>query len=953
MREGKKFGRKIREQTTEPRMGDVVLKSDFLSGKMGKSERAQKLRQASKYLMAIAEQPRDTKPYDFLAANLLLPSLQENMTTEILMLLSCCLADIFRIYAPEMPYQTKQIKEVQDIWFQALEKGLKSSKSNLFKSTLYLLEGLAKTRSLLVVFKYYSSSFQDFLQLVFKSAHHIPEQSQAIIYLVDIMSRCLESLTLWNSWLVHILLPLSPYGKSEKPSSFKLAISILDRCHETLLEPVQAILVELLDFNQMKEEEHPFYSLRGHVFDIIWELEQLPNHYTIDIIPLLEKSLLYEGIQERMGVVQLLCEMFADKNHLRVNEYHALFSTFLLRYNDKSPRIRCIMSEFAVRFMATFPDLYQNRNYGLEKELLRSLEDSSEEVRSSTVSWLCQSLSAHPQLLSIAGPLLVKMEERLIDKKTDVCITTVKGLANVFMATLRSMDLVEDRDEEEDIPEEVEWIPSAIIGAYSGANHATKHAIEHVVQRVFVLQDLTVEDRAYAIIDLVSACTDSGLQAFIDILASKRIFMDAFKEVYQWNQKKKLNLEEEAQLVEQENILLKQIPGSLETLRKIMSQKALGKHLMVLCDHKSTFPEVVGSLQVIEEALCGQDTHKEGIRKKVDMIEYVVERLANLLTSCDTFALVFNHLLELGINDDGYNAMLRFVRAIGKIYPHHMHQSLPSIVPLLSMEDRNLVKLGLYLLSSAQETQFSLKAKDTKSLRQALKKLVVDVEGDEQIGKRAAKLMNHYNTKTEVAQTMDRLDSYLIRDQKTYRYALTVLTQFPVQSAATLDFCVSVLEDETVEFDLSPLTILVQYVLQTEEAVVMQNTPVLKIMFQTMKHILQRQVGKDKDMVYTVQYLRQLTHLSYLLYIPLYESCRKLALEIIENQHHRKTPTKRKSMSPSPLNKQRKVNDEDEEFVVPITTPSGTRKSLPRSAKGSRDENARPPKRRKLNYEQA
>lgn len=66
------------------------------------------------------EQEEDTTSYEPLALHLLEPFLFKHSSKDVRLLVGCCLADVFRIFAPEAPYRTgEQLK----VWIFQMFRG--------------------------------------------------------------------------------------------------------------------------------------------------------------------------------------------------------------------------------------------------------------------------------------------------------------------------------------------------------------------------------------------------------------------------------------------------------------------------------------------------------------------------------------------------------------------------------------------------------------------------------------------------------------------------------------------------------------------------------------------------------------------------------------------------------------------------------------------------------------
>lgn len=87
------------------------------------------------------------KKYGELALFLATEFFMENSSKDIQLLTACCVADVFRIFAPDAPYT--EAENLRDIFLFIITqlKGLDDTEAPNFKRHFYLLENLAWVKS--------------------------------------------------------------------------------------------------------------------------------------------------------------------------------------------------------------------------------------------------------------------------------------------------------------------------------------------------------------------------------------------------------------------------------------------------------------------------------------------------------------------------------------------------------------------------------------------------------------------------------------------------------------------------------------------------------------------------------------------------------------------------------------------------------------------------------------
>ncbi|CAB1458213.1 unnamed protein product [Pleuronectes platessa] len=112
-----------------------------ISDKISKEEMVRRLKMVVKTFMDMDQDSEEEKElYLNLALHLASDFFLKHPDKDVRLLVACCLADIFRIYAPEAPYTSPE--KLKDIFMFITRqlKGLEDTKSAQFNRYFYLLE---------------------------------------------------------------------------------------------------------------------------------------------------------------------------------------------------------------------------------------------------------------------------------------------------------------------------------------------------------------------------------------------------------------------------------------------------------------------------------------------------------------------------------------------------------------------------------------------------------------------------------------------------------------------------------------------------------------------------------------------------------------------------------------------------------------------------------------------
>uniref|UniRef100_A0A6I8NHT6 PDS5 cohesin associated factor A n=1 Tax=Ornithorhynchus anatinus TaxID=9258 RepID=A0A6I8NHT6_ORNAN len=309
-----------------------------ITDKISNDEVVRRLKMVVKTFMDMDQDSEDEKQqYLPLALHLASEFFLRNPNKDVRLLVACCLADIFRIYAPEAPYTSHD--KLKDIFLFITRqlKGLEDTKSPQFNRYFYLLENLAWVKSYNICFELEDCN-EIFIQLfrtlfsVINNSHNKKVQ----MHMLDLMSSIImEGDGVTQELLDSILINLIPAHKNLNKQAFDLAKVLLKRTVQTI-EPCIANF-----FNQVLVLGRSSVSdLSEHVFDLIQELFAIDPHLLLSVMPQLEFKLKSNDGEERLAVVRLLAKLFGSKDSDLATQNRPLWQCFLGRSHDPEEAIR-------------------------------------------------------------------------------------------------------------------------------------------------------------------------------------------------------------------------------------------------------------------------------------------------------------------------------------------------------------------------------------------------------------------------------------------------------------------------------------------------------------------------------------------------------------------------------------------------------------------------------------
>uniref|UniRef100_A0A8D1DP00 Sister chromatid cohesion protein PDS5 homolog A n=1 Tax=Sus scrofa TaxID=9823 RepID=A0A8D1DP00_PIG len=395
-----------------------------ITDKITTDEMIKRLKMVVKTFMDMDQDSEDEKQqYLPLALHLASEFFLRNPNKDVRLLVACCLADIFRIYAPEAPYTSHD--KLKDIFLFITRqlKGLEDTKSPQFNRYFYLLENLAWVKSYNICFELEDCN-EIFIQLfrtlfsVINNSHNKKVQ----MHMLDLMSSIImEGDGVTQELLDSILINLIPAHKNLNKQSFDLAKVLLKRTVQTIEACIANFFNQVLVLGRSSVSD-----LSEHVFDLIQELFAIDPHLLLSVMPQLEFKLKSNDGEERLAVVRLLAKLFGSKDSDLATQNRPLWQCFLGRFNDIHVPVRLESVKFASHCLMNHPDLAKD----LTEYLKVRSHDPEEAIRHDVIVTIIT--AAKRDLALVNDQLLGFVRERTLDKRWRVRKEAMMGLAQLY-----------------------------------------------------------------------------------------------------------------------------------------------------------------------------------------------------------------------------------------------------------------------------------------------------------------------------------------------------------------------------------------------------------------------------------------------------------------------------------------------------------------------------------------
>ncbi|XP_012687245.1 sister chromatid cohesion protein PDS5 homolog A [Clupea harengus] len=466
-----------------------------ITDKISNDEVVKRLKMVVKtYMDMDQDSEEDKQQYLGLALHLASEFFLRNPNKDVRLLVACCLADIFRIYAPEAPYTSHD--KLKDIFLFITRqlKGLEDTKSAQFNRYFYLLENLAWVKSYNICFELEDCN-EIFIQL-FKTLCSVINNShnqKVQMHMLDLMSSIImEGDGVTQELLDTILINLIPAHKNLNKQAYDLAKALLRRTVQTIETCIANFFNQVLVMGKSSVSD-----LSEHVFDLIQELFAIDPLLLVSVMPQLEFKLKSNDGEERLAVVRLLAKLFGVKDSELATQNRPLWQCFLGRFNDIHVPVRLECVKFASHCLMNHPDLAKDLTDFLK---VRS-HDPEEAIRHDVIVTIIN--AGKKDLNLVNDQLLGFVRERTLDKRWRVRKEAMMGLAQLF----KKYCLHHEAGKE--CAQKISWIKDKLLHIYYQNSIDDKLLVEKIFAQYMVPHSLETEEKMKCLYYLY-ACLDTN-----------------------------------------------------------------------------------------------------------------------------------------------------------------------------------------------------------------------------------------------------------------------------------------------------------------------------------------------------------------------------------------------------------------------------------------------------------
>uniref|UniRef100_A0A8C5R541 PDS5 cohesin associated factor B n=1 Tax=Leptobrachium leishanense TaxID=445787 RepID=A0A8C5R541_9ANUR len=669
-----------------------------ISDKISKEEMVRRLKMVVKTFMDMDQDSEEEKEqYLNLALHLASDFFLKHPDKDVRLLVACCLADIFRIYAPEAPYTSPD--KLKDIFMFITRqlKGLEDTKSPQFNRYFYLLENIAWVKSYNICFELEDSNeiFTQLYRTLFSVINNGHNQ-KVHMHMVDLMSSIIcEGDTVSQELLDTVLVNLVPAHKNLNKQAYDLAKALLKRTAQAIEPYITNFFNQVLMLGKTSISD-----LSEHVFDLILDLYNIDSHLLLSVLPQLEFKLKSNDNEERLQVVKLLAKMFGAKDSELASQNKPLWQCYLGRFNDIHVPIRLECVKFASHCLMNHPDLAKDLTDYLK---VRS-HDPEEAIRHDVIVSIVT--AAKKDLLLVNDHLLNFVRERTLDKRWRVRKEAMMGLAQIY----KKYSLQSEAGKE--AAKQISWIKDKLLHIYYQNSIDDRLLVERIFAQYMVPHNLDTTERMKCLYYLYATLDLNAVKALNEMWKCQNMLRHHVKDL--------LDLIKKPKVTGSKTIFAKVMVITRNLPDPGKGQDFLKKFTQVLEEDE----KIRGQLEKLvsptcsckQAEICVRDiTKKLGNPKQptnpfLEMIKFLLERIAPVHIDTESISSLIK-LVNKSIDgtaddedegvttDEAIRAGLELLKVLSFTHPISFHsaETFESLLACLRMDDEKVAEAALQI----------------------------------------------------------------------------------------------------------------------------------------------------------------------------------------------------------------------------------------------------------------
>ncbi|KAG0245223.1 hypothetical protein BGW41_002692 [Actinomortierella wolfii] len=434
------------------------------------AELLKKLKELHNELKNLPQETTDSTSLSSVTKQLIDPSLIRHKDKGVRIYVSCCIADLLRLYAPDAPYNTKHLREIFELFIEQL-RNLSFMTSPYYSMYYYLLESLSAVKSIVLLTELRNAEplINNLFRDIFDAVR--PEQSKNI-------QICMSEL------LQHVI-----------TESEQLPQDAVDLILAQFL-PKRQYFSDVIATSEKQDLSAKEMDDLKIVHQLIVEVMKGAPGLLLSVVPQLEEELKMSDVAIRQLATETLGKMFAEKTSQLHKQYESTWKTWLSRRHDKMPQIRVTWVESLAPILKSHSDLSKD----LCDCLMEKVIDTEEKVRAATCRILGE-LDYETSLHHVTKEVLEQVGHRCRDKKKSVSHEAIKTLSILYNQAYPEI-----------------WMVSALFHAIYSNDPEIISSVDYVVYTTIFPPEGTAVTRTQRLVTVFESLDARGRTGFLSVI---------------------------------------------------------------------------------------------------------------------------------------------------------------------------------------------------------------------------------------------------------------------------------------------------------------------------------------------------------------------------------------------------------------------------------------------------
>uniref|UniRef100_A0A0R3RIA7 Sister chromatid cohesion protein pds5 n=1 Tax=Elaeophora elaphi TaxID=1147741 RepID=A0A0R3RIA7_9BILA len=359
-----------------------------------------------------------------------------NKNSDVRLLLACCIADIFRVFAPNLPIENLSLLKGVLLFIITVIENVPDKGSSMYQYYLYLVENISVVETMQIALELGDGAYVILRQLIKQSFNSVNEKNADEHIQGMLMGMCSKLIQgvdqISNIVLDAIFFFIVQPQKINNREAYRMARDLI-RSNQTTLEPYVALLLKRgLETGILDECE---LISQKKLYDLICELHKFAPEMISSALPILVNQMHNEDVSVRREAVRLFGNLFGDQNSRMADDEPEVWNEYLKRFADVNEEIRRICTRNAEDILVFHPEL---RGQVTDAVILRC-QDVDENVRLEVLA-LVQGL-AKRKFEALSERLLTHIIDRIRDRKVRVRHAVIRGLSHLHRTIFSNDEL--------------------------------------------------------------------------------------------------------------------------------------------------------------------------------------------------------------------------------------------------------------------------------------------------------------------------------------------------------------------------------------------------------------------------------------------------------------------------------------------------------------------------------